>query len=89
MLDVISKKAQSVNLKFVTHPQRPHYKVFSIAVSTAVLIQSVLCKPNIFTKQPKIARQCTPSPRIGKVAIRQRPLVEGASTMISIAFMFS
>ena len=29
-----------------------------------------------------------PPPRIGKVAVRQRPLVEGGS-IISIAFMFS
>ena len=35
---------------------------FSTAVSTVVLMQSVLCKPYIFTKQPKIARQCTPPP---------------------------
>ena len=30
-----------------------------------------------------------PPHRIGKVAVRQRPLVEGGSTIISRAFMFS
>ena len=34
--------------------------LFSTAVSTVVLMQWVFCKPYIFTKQPKIARQCTP-----------------------------
>ena len=34
--------------------------IFSTTVSTAVLMQSVICKPYIFTKQPKITRQCTP-----------------------------
>ena len=63
--------------------------IFSTAVSTVVLMQSVLCKPYIFTKQPKISRQCTPPSQFRKVAVRQRPLVEGGSTMISIAFMFS
>ena len=46
-------------------------RTFSTAVSIAVLMQSVLCKPYIFTKQPTIARQCTP---------QQRPLVQGGST---------
>ena len=51
----------------------PYGPIFSTAVSTAVLMQLVICKPYIFTKQPKIARQCTPPPpgrdRWWKVAV--------------------
>ena len=39
------------------------FHLFSTAVSTAVLMQSVICKPYIFAKQPQIARQCTPPGR--------------------------
>ena len=51
------------NYTFSCNIENTHCCIFSTAESTAVLMQSVICKPYIFTKQPKIARQSTPPGR--------------------------
>ena len=35
------------------HASNLTFSIFSTAVSTAVLMQSILCQPYIFTKQPR------------------------------------
>ena len=74
----VDDKSEKIKKLNITHDLKvrgtyPLKLIFSTAVSIVAFMQLITYKPYIYTKQPKIARQCTPP-------LRQRPLVEGGST---------